>query len=97
MSAFLLFVCLSRESVPLQDTTVLLRFPFVKLTPVDVKRQTETIVCIETCLLKIKYKKIIVSRATGGADKRVDGIKLLKPPGGVKGHLCFTRQGAPNA
>lgn len=50
----------------------------------------------ETCLLKIKYKKIIVSRATGGADKRVDGIKLLNPPGGVKGHLCFMRQGAPN-
>lgn len=35
-------------------------------------------------------------RATGGADKGIDGNKLLMPPGGVKGHLCFMRQGAPN-
>lgn len=35
-------------------------------------------------------------RATGGADKGIDGNKLLTPPGGVKGHLCFMRQGAPN-
>lgn len=35
-------------------------------------------------------------RATGGADKGIDGNKLQTPPGGVKGHLCFMRQGAPN-